>query len=1381
MPEQPPSNRPGPVAPFLARQVHGGRRRAAAPSYAELLAASNFSFLRGASHPEELSAAAAVLGLSGLAVVDRNTLAGVVRGHLAARQTGVPFAVGCRLAFADFPINIVAWPTDRAAYGRLCRLLTTGNMRGEKGDCRLFRNDLLEWGEGLQLAALPGRDLAPDLAEIARDLAHVFPGHVRLGASPLYDGNDRRRIAELQALAGRIGVPLVALGDALYHTPDRRPLQDVLSCIREHTTLDNAGRLLEANAERHLKPPEEMARLFADAPDAIAETMRLFDSLAFSLDELRYEYPDEPAGASATPFEELTRLAWEGAGRRYPAGVPQKVKKTIAHELKLIRELDYASYFLTVWDIVRFAREQGILCQGRGSAANSAVCFCLGITEVDPERSDLLFERFVSPERREPPDIDVDFEHERREEVIQYIYEKYGRDRAGIAATIITYRGRSAAREVGKAFGMSEDAVSALAGQIWGWSSVSVDEADAARAGLDASEPRTAKMIALARQIVGFPRHLSQHVGGFVITRGRLDEVVPVGPSAMEGRTIIEWDKDDLDALGMLKIDVLALGMLSCLRRALDLMALHYDRQLTLASIPAEDRQTYDMICRADTVGVFQIESRAQMSMLPRLRPRTFYDLVIEVAIVRPGPIQGDMVHPYLRRRQGLEEAVYPAPAPEHGPANELEQVLGKTLGVPLFQEQAMKIAIVAAGFTPAEADRLRRAMATFRRVGTIHSFQEKMVAGMVARGYDAAFAERCFRQIEGFGEYGFPESHAASFALLVYASAWMKCHYPDVFCAALLNAQPMGFYAPAQIVRDAREHGVEVREVDVNRSAWDAGLEELAPPPPLRGRDGEGGRKLPPPLFPHAHVSDEERGTAKRLRRDPTKAEALIWRELRAHRLDGLGFRRQVPMGRFVADFVCHAAKVVVELDGEAHRGREARDLEREAWFQSRGYRTLRFGNEDVLTKPEKTLAEIKRVCAERLASASQASTLSPPLWGRAGEGGKPPPYDPSPLPDPPPQGGRELRIHPRHGEQAPAIWTRCAVRLGLRQVKGLRQADAARLVEARGERPYASVRELWLRAGLSRAALERLAEADCFRSMGLDRRQALWQVRGLDEAAPLLPLFTLSQGERVPRTSSAPQCAAQHPGAERRGEGLRHWSNASTAATPHPAASRPPSPHGRGLRSAPPPWATEPDVALPEMPLGEHVVSDYRALSLSLKAHPVSFLRERLAARGIVASERLAEMRSGRRVTVAGLVLVRQRPGSAAGVLFATIEDETGVANIIVWPKVFESHRGIVMGARLIAVSGRLQSESGVIHVVAERLEDLSPLLAHLAAEPIGQAGLANADEVRRPVDDAPSRAGRRAGVRRLIAEDPAAAEDVRRLIRDSARAMPKGRNFR
>jgi error-prone DNA polymerase len=1147
MPDKPPSSRPFvPVPAGLAGHGGAGGRRLARrpgePAYAELLAASNFSFLRGASHPEELAAAVAVLGLDGFAITDRNTLAGAVRGHLAARQTGAVYAVGCRLAFRDGTPDVAVWPTDRAAYGRLCRLLSAGNLRAEKGQCHLDLGDLLQWGAGLEMAVLPGRRIDASLGRTLATLRDAFPRSIRLGATCLYHGSDRRQLAAITALARRAGLPVVALGDVLYHAPERRRLQDVLSCVREHVTLDNAGRGLEANAERHLKGAAEMARLFADMPGAVRETLAVFERLAFSLDELSYEYPLESAGASATPFDELVRLTWEGAGRRYPEGVPGKVRETIEHELGIIRTLGYEAYFLTVWDIVRFARTKGILCQGRGSAANSAVCFCLGVTEVDPARGDLLFERFISPERNEPPDIDVDFEHERREDVIQYVYEKYGRDRAGIAATVITYRSRSAAREVGKAFGLSDDAVGALAGNVWGWSSEGVDAGDARRAGLDPESSRVGQVLELAREVIGFPRHLSQHVGGFVITRSRLDEVVPIMHSAMDGRTIIEWDKDDLDALKILKIDVLALGMLTAMNRALEFLKAHYGVDLSLASIPAEDGEVYDMICRADTIGVFQIESRAQMTMLPRLRPRTFYDLVIEVAIVRPGPIQGDMVHPYLRRRQGVEEVVYPSPAPPHDP-DELKTVLQKTLGVPLFQEQAMRIAIVAAKFEPWEADKLRRAMATFRRVGTIGTFQTKMVEGMAARGYSRDFAEHCFSQIEGFGEYGFPESHAASFALLVYTSAWVKCHYPDVFCAALLNAQPMGFYAPAQLVRDAREHGVEMRGVDVNFSSWDATLERAA----------------------------------------------------------GTG-------------------------------------------------------------------------------------------------------------------------VHPRHAEQVPAIRTRCAVRLGLRQIKGMREIDAARIVAARGD-GFRSVRDLWLRSGVSRAGLERLAEADAFRSLGLDRRAALWEVRALDPvaAAERLPLF-------------------------------------GTADDLH----------------------REPPVVLPAMPASEHVVHDYRSLALSLKAHPVSYLRGELAAAGVVEAGRLLQLRSGRRVSVAGLVLVRQRPGTAQGVIFATIEDESGVANIIVWPKIFERYRPIVLGARFVKVTGRLQSEQGVIHIVAERLEDLTPLLSKLSADPIGASGIARADEVRRPVEEHRQKVKSGSRLTRLIASEPDLADDFARLGRKAASVLPKGRNF-
>jgi error-prone DNA polymerase len=1336
MPEKPPSSRDRPKSLLLPPGTLKRRlRRPGEPAYAELLAASNFSFLSGASHPEELAATAAVLGLSGFAVADRNTLAGVVRGHLAAKQVGVRYAVGCRLVFRDGTPDIAAWPTGRAAYGRLCRLLTTGNLRAKKGECHLDLADLLEWGEGMELAVLPGssparrgrvtaeggggggrtaRSQPPppppcsawSPSPIASDrgappvsleatlaaLTEAFPGRVRLGATSPYRGDDARRLATLSALAERYGIPLLALGDVLYHAPDRRPLQDVLSCVREHRTLDDAGRLLQMNAERHMKSAAEMERLFRHAPGAVAETLRVLERLDFSLEELRYEYPLESSGESATPYDELVRLTYEGAAWRYPEGVPDSVSKAIVHELKIIRELEYEAYFLTVWDIVRYARSIGILCQGRGSAANSAVCYCLRITEVNPERGDLLFERFISPERNEPPDIDVDFEHERREEVIQYVFDKYGREHAGIAATVITYRSRSAAREVGKAFGLSEDAVGVLAGNIWGQSSGGLDGKDARRAGLDPDERRIAQVLHLSREIIGFPRHLSQHVGGFVITRSRLDEVVPILHSAMDGRNIVEWDKDDLDALKMLKIDVLALGMLTAMKRALALLETHYGSELTLASIPPEDGEVYDMICRADTVGVFQIESRAQMTMLPRLRPKSFYDLVIEVAIVRPGPIQGDMVHPYLRRRQGIEKVVYPKPSPEHGEPDELEKVLGKTLGVPLFQEQAMKIAIVAAKFEPWEADKLRRAMATFRRVGTIGLFKTKMIEGMVGRGYERAFAERCFSQIEGFGEYGFPESHAASFALLVYTSAWVKCHYPDVFCAALLNAQPMGFYAPAQLVRDAREHGVEVREVDVNFSEWDATLEMS--PPPLRGRAREGGKPHPPP-FPHSHVTNDERKFAKARRHNQTKAERIIWSELRAHRLDGHGFRRQVPMGRYVADFVCHSTKLIVELDGEAHADRKERDFERDAWFRSRGYRTLRFQNEEVQRYPERVVEKIRLACTRR----------------------------PSPLPSPPPQGGREFSVHPRHAEQAPAIRTTHAVRLGLRQIKGFREDDATALVAARTI-PYESVRDLWLRSGISRAGLERLAEADTFRSIGLDRRQALWEVRALDfaAAAERLPLFAKS-ADNLQR---------------------------------------------------------EEQVTLPLMPLGEHVVNDYRALSLSLKAHPVSFLRDELDAQSIVRAERLPEIRSGARITVAGLVLVRQRPGTASGVIFATLEDETGVANVIVWPKVFERYRPVVMGARLVKVTGRVQSEQNVIHVVAERLEDLSPLLSLLSAESIGANGMAPTDEVRRPVDELKLKVKPHSRMARMLAAEPELAEEVRALGQATHSVMPKGRNF-
>ncbi|MFY9786789.1 MAG: error-prone DNA polymerase, partial [Pseudolabrys sp.] len=864
----------------------------------------------------------------------------------------------------------------------------------------------------------------------------------------------------------------------------------------------------------------------------------------------RYEYPDEQVDGFDNAQDALTHFTYEGANRRYPQGIPDKVRANLEYELKLIAQLQYAPYFLTVHDIVNFARSRNILCQGRGSAANSAVCYCLGVTEVDPQRGDLLFERFISPERREPPDIDVDFEHERREEVIQYIYGKYRRERAGIAATVISYRGRSAIREVGKAFGLSEDTIGALSSSIWGGGAGSVSKDAVTRTGLDPQSRRMRQILTLAKEINGFPRHLSQHVGGFVMTRSRLDEVMPIGNAAMDDRTFVEWDKDDLDALGILKIDVLGLGMLSCLRKALDLVDEHYGERYTLATIPPEDPAVYHMLCRADSLGVFQVESRAQMTMLPRLAPRSFYDLVIEVAIVRPGPIQGDMVHPYLRRRRGQEPISYPS--------KELEAVLSKTLGVPLFQEQAMKIAIVAAGFTPSEADRLRRAMATFKRVGTIGTFQRKMIDGMLANGYEREFAERCFQQIEGFGEYGFPESHAASFALLVYASAWLKCRYPDAFAAALLNAQPMGFYAPAQIVRDAREHGVEVRPPDINHSCWD--------------------------------------------------------------------------------------------------------------------------------------------------------STLEP--GPRAAE-----------------------RLHELHREMRDDIHTMHAVRLGLREIKGLSEEDGKLIVERRMRSSssdeskisiaYDSMRDVWLRTGFSLRVLERLADADAFGSLGLTRREALWAAKALGRVGDRdndLPLFT-SRGGAPARIVSQ-----------------------------------------------------EPEVRLPPMPIGEEVINDYRFLHLSLRAHPAQFLRPDLDARGIKQNDALRRTPSGTRARISGLVTCRQRPGSANGVVFMTIEDETAVANVIVWPKVFERLRPIVLSARYVAVIGVVQEESGVIHVVADQLEDLTHFLARLAEHGADIDGLARCDEVRRPIEE--QREARIAGGRhnrlvQLMREMPELAGDLGVSARGSAHA--------
>lgn len=1034
----------------------------------ELVTATNFSFLRGASHADELVLMASALGLSGIGVADRNTLAGVVRAHAAAKETGVQLLVGARLITED-GFEVVTYPRDRAAYGRLSKLLTLGNRRAPKGECYLSLDDIIEYGAGQIFIAMPPRAEEPpeEFQRACKKLVTSFPGETYLALTCLYNGTDAPRLMALDAFASRTGLLTIATNDALYHDPSRRVLQDVLTCVREHTSIQEAGFLLEENAERHIKDGAELARLFVDYPGALRRTHDIARAVTFSLDELAYEYPDEVLGTGKSPQDELEHFTWKGAEGRYPDGIPQKIREIVEYELKLIDELNYAPYFLTVFDLVRYARGEGILCQGRGSAANSAVCYMLGVTSVDPTKVDLLFERFISAERNEPPDIDVDFEHERREEVIQYIYNKYGRHRAGIAATVITYRTKSAIRDVGKAMGLSMDAVGALAGTVWGWSSGGVDEEHVREIGLDPDDPNLMMAMELARQVTGFPRHLSQHVGGFVITRGALSEVVPIANAAMADRTYVEWDKDDLDTLGILKIDVLALGMLTAIAKAFTMFEDHYDLSFNLATIPAEDPRTYDMLCRGDSVGTFQVESRAQMSMLPRLKPRNFYDLVIQVAIVRPGPIQGDMVHPYLRRRDGIELVEFPS--------QELADVLGKTLGVPLFQEQAMKIAIVAGGFTPDEADRLRRAMATFRKVGTIHTFGVKLVEGMVARGYEREFAERCFKQIEGFGEYGFPESHAASFALLVYVSSWIKCHYPDVFLACMLNAQPLGFYAPAQLVRDAREHGTECRAVDINRSDWHALLEALGP------QDG---------------ARTEEGGNA-------------------------------------------------------------------------------------------------------------------------------------------------------------------FAVRLGFRQIKGFKEASAEKLLTTRPEAGFDSVIDLWRRSGLSPKELERLAEADAFRSIGLDRRAALWAVKAL--GPDQLPLFA------DPVTDGK-----------------------------------------------------EAKVLLPAMPLGEHVVHDYARLRLSLKAHPLSFLRASFDKRRIVRNEELLEIPENRRINLAGLVLVRQRPGTASGVIFATLEDETGVANIIIWPKVFEKYRQVVLASRIMGVTGRLQREGLVVHIIAEKIEDLSHELAILSTDP-------------------------------------------------------------
>ncbi|WP_398467901.1 error-prone DNA polymerase [Tardiphaga sp.] len=1025
--------------------------------YAELQCTSHFSFLRGASSAEEIFSQAAILGIEAVAVADRNTLAGIVRAHEAAKATGTRLIVGCRLDLAD-GTSLLVYPTDRPAYSRLCHLLSIGKKRGGKAKCVLEWTDVVDWQQGLIAVLVP--EQADDACALRlRRLRDVFGDRAYLALTLRRRPNDQLRLHELSGLAQRYRVATVVTNDVLFHDRSRRILQDVVTCIRHGATIDDAGFRRERHADRYLKPPEEMARLFPRYPEAVDRTVEIANRCQFSLDELAYQYPEERTMPGLTPQQALEKLTWEGAADRYPEGLPDEVIGKLEHELRLIERMEYAPYFLTVNSIVRFARSRDILCQGRGSAANSAVCFVLGITSIDPGRNDLLFERFVSEERREPPDIDVDFEHERREIVMQWVYETYGRNHAALCSTVIRYRAKGALRDVGKALGLTEDLIKMLSSQVWGWSEEGVEAKHAEELNLNLGDRRLRLALELARELIGAPRHLSQHPGGFVLTHDRLDELVPIEPAAMVDRQVIEWDKDDIDALKFMKVDILALGMLTCMKRAFEFLADAKGIRHDLATIPSECPRTYAMIRRADTLGTFQIESRAQMSMLPRMKPRTFYDLVIEVAIVRPGPIQGDMVHPYLRRREGKEAVVYPKP--------ELEKVLGKTLGVPLFQEQAMRVAIECAGFTPGEADQLRRAMATFKFTGGVSKFKAKLIDGMVERGYDQKFAERTFGQLEGFGSYGFPESHAASFALIAYASSWMKCHHPDVFCASLLNAQPMGFYAPAQIVRDAREHGVEIRPVCINASRWDCTLE-------------------------------------------------------------------------------------------------------------------------------------------------------------------------------------------PAHDETF-------AVRLGLRMVRGLANKDAAAIVAARADEPFSSIDDLWRRTGVPVSSMVEIAEADGMReSLGLARREALWAIKALRDEP--LELFAAA-AERERRTVAE---------------------------------------------------IVEPEVKLSPMTAGSEVVEDYRHVGLTLRAHPVEFLREDLNAKRIVTCAEAMSARDGKCLTAAGIVLVRQKPGSAKGVMFITIEDESGVANLVIWPSLYERQRRIILGASMIAVQGRIQREGEVVHLVVRQLTDLSADLA-------------------------------------------------------------------
>lgn len=1046
---------------------------------------SNFSFLKGASHPEELVERAAKLGYAGIGLADENTLAGVVRGFVMAReiikqQKTFRYLVGCRLVFSDGTPDLIVYPRDRAAYGMLCRMLSEGKTTaGEKGACVLKFSDFLFRARGFQIIVTIGQNTEV----VLQQLQTFAKGQIWLALPMDYSGKDARRAEKLADIAKACHIGLIAAGDILYHSKKRKVLQDVLTCIRLHKTIETAGFALEANGEKYLKPIQEIERLYHHYPEALLAYKAFTDPITFSLDDLSYSYPKEPVPEGKTPQSYLEELSWAGMVERFSPSAYDTIKPLLQKELALIKKLDYAPYFLTVYDIVRFAKEQKILCQGRGSAANSAVCYCLGITNVNPEKIELLFERFISEERKEPPDIDVDFEHERREEVMQYIYRRYGRQRAAIVATVIRYRSRSAIRDVGKALGLSEDITGAIAGTVWGTSGKGISDEQIRQAGLDPKNPMIGLTVHLAQEILGFPRHLSQHVGGFVLTQSRLDETVPIGPAAMQGRSFIEWDKDDIDSVKLMKVDVLSLGMLTCIRKAFDLLKKHKAINYGLHDVPTDDKKVYEMLSNGDSIGVFQVESRAQMNMLPRLKPKEFYDLVIEVAIVRPGPIQGDMVHPYLRRRNHEEETIYPSPSPEYGPPDELKRVLGKTLGVPLFQEQAMRIAIEAAKFTPDEANLLRRAMATFRRVGTIHTMRTKMIEGMVKRGYERNFAENCFKQIEGFGEYGFPESHAASFAHLVYVSAWLKCLHPEVFATALLNSQPMGFYAPAQIVQDVRNHGVTVLPVDVNMSGYDHCLEKT-----------------------NQHL----------------------------------------------------------------------------------------------------------------------------------------------------------------------------ALRLGFRQINGFSKDWSEKIVEARMDGCFASIEDLHRRVALPQRAFQLLADADCFRSLNIERRTALWAVRRLPNTETL-PLFAAAQQTEL---------------------------------------------------------AEEEQLVLPTMKASEHVIHDYETTRLSLKAHPMSFLRKTLKTRGVLTCRDAMDVAGGATVTIAGIITVRQKPGSAKGVVFLTMEDESGIANIVVWPKIMERFRREVMGGKLLSITGKVQRDtSGVTHLVANSIEDKSYDLIALSDIPEQFSKIENEPVARHP----------------------------------------------